>query len=238
MAKEQERERQRLYVEGRQALAEQKTAELGSRVEELDVVLTSVLTAKPLTFDRLTVVAPRVPFAPGQLGVAEAAPDWTGYAPIPPGGFAKIFGGQARYERNVAVARQEFESAVALHKEREQQRLRALGVAKAAHDREVAAVQERVASENTRVEAMRRGFAEGRPEAVEWFVGKVLGGSRYPVGFPQEYQVGYRPENRDILLEFELPPQSVVPEVRGYKYVKARDAVDPVPRSATEVRQR
>ena len=41
-----------------------------------------------------------------------------------------------------------------------------------------------------------------------------------------------------MVVEFELPPQQVVPLVRGYRYIKARDAIDPLPRPATEVRQR
>ncbi|WP_336210983.1 hypothetical protein [Nonomuraea sp. LPB2021202275-12-8] len=35
-----------------------------------------------------------------------------------------------------------------------------------------------------------------------------------------------------------MPPPSVVPDVRAYKYVKARDSIDPVPRPRNEVRQR
>ena len=56
--------------------------------------------------------------------------------------------------------------------------------------------------------------------------------------FPAHYQVAYRPENRDVVVEFELPPQEVVPVMRGYRYVKARDAIDPLPRPRTETRQR
>ncbi|HJT77683.1 MAG TPA: hypothetical protein VJ739_10825 [Gemmataceae bacterium] len=41
-----------------------------------------------------------------------------------------------------------------------------------------------------------------------------------------------------MVVEFELPPQSVVPPLRGYKYVKARDGIDPLPRPETEVKQR
>lgn len=59
-----------------------------------------------------------------------------------------------------------------------------------------------------------------------------------PRGFPRRYQVAYRPENRDVVVEFELPPQEVVPVMRGYRYVKARDAIDPLPRPQNETRQR
>jgi restriction system protein len=80
------------------------------------------------------------------------------------------------------------------------------------------------------VRARQSAFMAGDPEAVEWFVDRVLDASSYPRGFPRRYQVAYRPENRDVVVEFELPPQQVVPVIRGYRYVKARDAIDPLPR--------
>jgi restriction system protein len=102
----------------------------------------------------------------------------------------------------------------------------------------VADMRAKAAAENAALETRRAGFAAGDPEAVEWFASRVLDASRYPDGFPRQYQVAYRPENRDVVVEFELPPQTVIPAVRGYRYIKARDAIDPLPRPATEVKQR
>jgi restriction system protein len=39
-------------------------------------------------------------------------------------------------------------------------------------------------------------------------------------------------------VEFELPAQKVIPPVRAYKYVKMRDAIDPVPRPENEIKRR
>ena len=61
--------------------------------------------------------------------------------------------------------------------------------------------------------------------------------SPYPDGFPREYQVAYDPGNRDVTVDLELPPRGVVPAVRAYRYVKARDAVEPVPRQDNEITQ-
>jgi hypothetical protein len=49
-------------------------------------------------------------------------------------------------------------------------------------------------------------------------------GLRYPDGCPREYEVTYDP------VDLELPPRGVVPATRAYRYVKARAAVEPVPR--------
>jgi len=40
------------------------------------------------------------------------------------------------------------------------------------------------------------------------------------------------------VVEFELPPQQVVPTVRGYRYVKARDVIEPLPRPENEIKRR
>ncbi len=93
--------------------------------------------------------------------------------------------------------------------------------------------QQRIAE----IRARQSEFAAGVPEAVEWFVSLVLDTSRYPRGFPCTYQVAYRPENRDVVVEFELPPKQVVPEVRGYRYIKTRDEIEALPRPQNEIRQ-
>ena len=120
----------------------------------------------------------------------------------------------------------------------EDQRQRALAAARAEHERTVADGRAKAVAQNADIEARRAAFAAGDAEAVEWFVGQVLDASRYPNGFPRQYQVAYRPENRDVVVEFELPPQQGVPTVRGYRYVKTRDVIEPLPRPENEIKQR
>jgi len=122
----------------------------------------------------------------------KAAPDWADFAPADPKGLARIFGGNARHAREVAEAQVRFDAAVKAHAQAEAARQRALANAKAAYDLEVVADQKRVAD----VRARQSAFMAGDPEAVEWFVSRVLDASRYPRGFPRRYQVAYRPENR------------------------------------------
>jgi restriction system protein len=172
------------------------------------------------------------------LGVAPPAPDWNQYAPIEPGGLKRLFGGGGRHERRTAQARAQFDAAVVQYQRGEDQRVRAFAAAKAEHDRKVAEAHATAAARNAEIDARRAAFATGDAEAVDWFVGRVLDASRYPQGFPRQYQVAYRPENRDVVVEFELPPQQVVPRVRGYRYIKTRDAIDPIPRPEGEIKQR
>jgi restriction system protein len=53
----------------------------------------------------------------------------------------------------------------------------------------------------------------------------VLGLSRYPDGFPQEYKFAYVPESRQAVVEYELPTAEVVPTVKAYRYVKASGTI-------------
>ena len=238
LAKEREKAWQQEHAKAQQHTAETKTVAVEQQVNVLNEILTGVLSLPVLTFDALKVTAEIPRFDPGQLGVAEPSPDWKDFAVPEPGALSRLFGGGARHERQAVEAQARFEAATSAHREREAIRERAFSEARAGHERLVADLRVKAAAENAGVEARRAGFATGDPEAVEWFVSRVLDASRYPDGFPRQYQVAYRPENRDVVVEFELPPQTVVPAVRGYRYVKARDAIDPLPRPANEIKQR
>ena len=238
LAKERERAAQQRHIGSQQRTAELRTSEVEQQARTLDKVLTSILPLPAVTFDSLKLTPELPGFEPGPLRIAEPAPDWNDYAPLEPGGLSRVFGGAARYERQIAEARASFDAAVADHRHREAQRQRAFSAARASYERKIGEIRAGAAAQSAVIEARRAAFTAGDPEAVEWLVSHVLDASRYPDGFPRQYQVAYRPENRDVVVEFELPPQQVVPVVRGYRYVKARDALDPLPRPVTEIRQR
>ncbi len=201
-------------------------------------MLTSILPVSPLSFERLKVCPKEPSFDPGPLGIAHPVPDWHEYAPIEPRGLSRLFGGAARHDRQTVEARARHEAAMSEYRQQEDQRQRALAAARAEHERTVADGRAKAVAQNADIEARRAAFAAGDAEAVEWFVGQVLDASRYPDGFPRQYQVAYRPENRDVVVEFELPPQQGVPTVRGYRYVKTRDVIEPLPRPENEMKQR
>jgi restriction system protein len=237
-AKEQEKALREAHIEAQQQATDSKTAAVDRQVKALEDILTSILPLPPLTFERLKVV-PKLPsFDPGQLGIVPSPPDWSEYAPPEPGGLGRMFGGAARHERRTAEAQTQFESVMSDYRQREAERQRALAAAKAEYERMAADVHTKAAAQNAAIDSRQAAFETGDAEAVEWFVSQVLDASKYPDGFPRQHQVAYRPENQDVVVEFELPPQQVVPTVRGYRYVKMRDAIDPLPRPENEVKQR
>ncbi len=86
------------------------------------------------------------------------------------------------------------------------------------------------------MDELERAFRAGTPEAVEEFFGQALAQSEYPEGFPREYQVAYRPDPRELVIEYRLPPATVIPAVRDYRYVKARGEIDELPRPLKDVK--
>jgi hypothetical protein len=236
--RDREKARQQEHLESQQRAAEEQTAAVREQVRSLEEVLTSVLPLPPMSFERL-MATPRTPaFDPGPLGVAVPGPDWSEFAPAKPAGLLRFLGRTARFKRQTAQAQGRFEAAVAEHREHESQRQQALAVARAKYHKKVTEARARAAARNAYVASRQAAFTAGEAESVAWFARCVLRASRYPDDFPREYQVAYDRPTRNVTVEFELPAQHVVPPVRGYRYVKAREVIEPVPRPEHEISQR
>ncbi len=64
----------------------------------------------------------------------------------------------------------------------------------------------------------------------------VLQRSDYPSSFPRHFRIAYVPESRQLVVEFELPPASVVPNVKAYKFVKTKDDITSTARPAAQIK--
>ena len=65
----------------------------------------------------------------------------------------------------------------------------------------------------------------------------VLERSEYPEGFPQNFRLAYVPESKELVIEYELPDTSVIPDVVEYKYIKTKDAIESNLRKAAEIKE-
>jgi restriction system protein len=240
--KEKEKARQAEHLEAQQRTADEQNAAVQEQIKSLDEVLSGALALPPMSFERLVATPRTPPFDPGPLGAAAPSPDWSDFAPAGPGWLARLLGpvtGRgARYKRQTAQARVRFEAAAAEHQQGETQRQQALAVAKAKYHGKVSEERARAAARNVYVAGRQTAFGAGDTESVEWFARCVLKASRYPDGFPRGYQVAYDPQSREVAVEFELPPRSVVPPVRLYRYAPARDLIESLPRPDHEIKQR
>jgi restriction system protein len=146
-----------------------------------------------------------------------------------------MFGGRERQE---ATARSAYETARGEHAAAEAYRLRQLAERHRAYDRSATTAATAVAKHNAGVDQLEHDFRAGEPEAVAEFCTIVLGSSVYPDGFTHRTRVLYRPDPREVVVEYELPPQSVIAADRDYKYVATRDEIVTVPRPVKEIKER
>jgi restriction system protein len=177
-------------------------------------------------------------FNGGGLDREAPQPRWEQFAPPPLSGPARLFGANGRHERKEAAARAAYQQACTQHAASEADRLRRLAERRREYERQAVAAADAVAEHNEEVEQFKRDFHAGEPEAVAQFCTLALDSSVYPEGFAHLSRVLYRPEPKEVVVEFELPPQSVIPVERDYKYVVTRDEVTTVDRPLKEIKDR
>jgi restriction system protein len=101
---------------------------------------------------------------------------------------------------------------------------------------------ERILLDRSRHFATARSYLEGvfGRDGAEGFVAVVRQGlatSTYPEGFPGSCSALYRSEARELLVEYELPRQTVIPAETAFRYVKARDVIQAEPRKPAEIKK-
>jgi restriction system protein len=209
-----ERERKRLYFEDRKAEAEAMAADLQNRIAELESVLTDGLHWRPtVSFASFKRTVDMPPFDPGGLDRPLAEPQWEQFAPRAPrwiGWILWIFGSGARYAHKEAAARELYAQACARHAAAQSNRYRQLVERRSEYDRQAAEAVRNVVEYNGEVDEFERQFRAADSEAVSRFFTMVLNESDYPKGFAHRPRALYRPEPRKVVVDFELPPQSVI----------------------------
>ncbi len=221
------KERQRLYLETRNAEVALLNADLQDDVAGLSGILLDTLDVDDfLDFERLKEAVPRPIFNPGPLAQSLQPPDPANFLPPPPRGLQKMMpGSNARYQANVEVGRQQYEAAQTQYQKATLEQQRQLQAARAAHAAQVAEIDARLARQHAEVEAFKVAFNAGRPDAVTQYFALVLEASRYPKEFPQRFRLAYIPESRQLVVQYQLPTFDRVPTVAEYRYVKTGDKV-------------
>ena len=234
-----ERERKKLYVEDRKAEAEDMAEDVRARLSELEGLLKAGVRDRPvLTFASLKRNVTYPAFDAGQLGRALPPPSWEDFAPAPPSGLGKIFGGGDRAQRQLDNARAAHARAIEKHTAAEADRVRQLAGQRAAYDAAAGAFVASATEHNAGIDQFQLDCRARDPEAVAQFCTLVLDSSVYPEGFPHQTRTVYRPDPKEAVIEWELPPQSVIPLDRDFRYVASRDAIDALPRAEKEIKER
>ena len=148
----------------------------------------------PTSTEAMRLPTQRAPFEPGPLGQGEPAPQWEAFAPRPPGGLARLFGGENRRRKAEQLAHQQYEQALATHQQGEQERMSELQRLEQQHERTEDQRLRHVAEHNRGIDQLERDFHGGAQEAVEKFLKQFLQSEELPNDVPDDVEVGYRPD--------------------------------------------
>ena len=237
-AAERKRQEQLAHDAGA-AAARQMKAQLDARVTKLWMLLISALPAPPrLPFAALKRVVQAAPFSPGDLGEPAPGSALGGFrAAAALECWARCWAARAGMSGPSPKRRGPTRQALAGHQQDEDKRVSQLGKARAAHDQMIRTLQAEVRDHNAAVDELERSFLAGVPDAVEEYFTQVLALSQYPPGFPHQYRVAYRPEPRELVIEYRLPPGEVIPAERDFRYVKTRREIDTLPRPEKQIKE-
>ncbi|MCW2778032.1 MAG: putative tellurium resistance protein [Frankiales bacterium] len=228
--------RERLYAEDRNREAAEDTAQLEQQLDVLQSVLAATLAVDDhLDLEALKQAPPLSPFDPSIVGAPPPPPQERDFAVDGPSTLGRVFAaskhaaraqqGQAAYQR----ALEEYAVATQQHAER-------VDEARRRHEVEAARRAEEHRQHVAEVDALQRGLAERRPDAVVRYLDLVLEAAEYPDRFPHSWRLSYASTSGHLTIDYELPASDVVPAEKSYRYVKASDTITATARPATQVR--
>lgn len=233
------------YLAGRKAEAEALTRDASETIEAFDTILLATISVNDTVDFR--DLYPSESFVPPEApATAQPTPpnkdQFLTTAVTAPGLLEQLFGfGQSKRLAALERATAEYEQAVAEYEQRlslwhEQQRQHVAG-AKAARQQ----WQTEMDAKRADVDAFRAAYAEGDPDAVTAYCAMVLERSVYPEGFPQQFELAYIPESKELVVQYQLPPLDVIPTIREYRYVQSGDKMSEIalkPRERTALYER
>ena len=234
------RERERILAEGeaRDQDAARRTSAVEQRIAELAGLLQLSLARDPridIASLRRQLVLPALEL--GELATPIPPPRWVAFAPEPPRGIGRLFGGAQRFEAASSAAEVAFQRAQEDHHRRELERQAQVAEAQRAHRQRCAQTEHDVVAYNAHIEELAAGLATRDRYAVSEYVQIALDRSPYPSGFPTERSAGYVPESSLLAVEWYLPPVDVVPTEKAFRHVKSRKVVEATVRPLAEIRQ-
>lgn len=75
---------------------------------------------------------------------------------------------------------------------------------------------------NANIEQMKQKYLSKNVDSIVEYCDMVLNNSKYPESFPNNFEIEYNPENKILIIEYELPSQKDIPTVKEVTYVASR----------------
>lgn len=240
--RQMDKEAKEAYLKSRMAEVDDMNRDLEAQMKGLrEVIDKSLKRKKAVNFDSLRIAEDLGEYAPGvEIANAYQAPvRETFYGPIkePTGLAAKMPGARTRYDKQMQEAELAFQNAWANYAAAETQRQEKLRTDAAEHEANRQAHRTKALQKNQEVALFEESYGKGDPDAVTTYVFMNLEKSVYPEGFPQEFRLAYVPESKELVVDYEMPPLSVVPDVLEYRYVKTKDEIASKARTKVEIKE-
>ncbi|MDP1737518.1 MAG: restriction endonuclease [Caulobacter sp.] len=214
-ARANERAARQDYLEARAGEVE----DLNSELEEQNFELNSLLTASlgrsaAIDFSQLRREADLTQIE--RRLQALYAPVKSAFDPKPLGFFEKLFpGAPERLAKAKAEGERRHQAAADEYSALSEQRTKAIEALVAAAD-----------AHNEEIDEFQTAFFSREPEAIKAYYEIVLANSDYPDSFPNSIRVGFVPESRQLVVEFQLPTlDEAVPTVEKYTFIKTADEI-------------
>ncbi|MGE0133412.1 MAG: restriction endonuclease [Blastocatellales bacterium] len=91
---------------------------------------------------------------------------------------------------------------------------------------------------NLKIDEMEASYLGRNPGAVVEYCDMVLDNSVYPESFPKSFELEYKPDNRILIVEYELPSIECIPRIKEVKYVASRSELKEVYLSEAEINKK
>lgn len=79
------------------------------------------------------------------------------------------------------------------------------------------------ADHNVKIDQMHKDYLSKNPDLITEYCEMVLNNSHYPDSFPKDFEIEYNPENRIIIIEYQLPSLEGMPKVKEVKYIASKN---------------
>lgn len=148
-----------------------------------------------------------------------------------------IPGARQKHQAALKAAEEAYQNALAAHRIKEQQRQQELEQLTNEYNQEKEQHLLEVESQNTAIDVFIDAYSRGQSDAILAYCTMVLEWSEYSDIFPQQFQLAYDAENKELFIDYELPPSTIVPVMVDYKHIKTRNEIQGKERKSAEIQQ-
>ena len=231
-----EKEMQKCYTDLRNAEVNLMNAQLEDQIAQLEGLLKATLSIDDYFDIRNLRISPQVaPYVAPKVSNLPVKPDAKTYVPPKPTGLKKLVpGAKEKYRQEYAASSERYKQDFESYKQRMLSIKAMINSAEEAYNRKVAEAQMQAEAHNFLITRFQEEFDNEQPEAIIDYFTVVLEASLYPDDFPRHAKLAFVPESNQLVIEYDLPPFDIVPEIGLHKYVKTKDEITTSSRAATQ----